>query len=91
MWSFLAIQVVKVLWTTVENYSGWRWLHKDPQIPEETLARTRLHEITKPTHIIVGEGDLSHFHNISDVLGEISSARKVIVPNAGHGEYGGIR
>jgi pimeloyl-ACP methyl ester carboxylesterase len=69
----------------VENYSGWHWLHKDPQIQGKIHARSRLHEIAKPTLIIMGEGDLSYFHNISTVLaGGIIAARKVVVPNVGH-------
>lgn len=77
--------MVKTLRTIVENYSGWHWLHTDPQIPGKTHARARLHEIAKPTLIIVGEGDLSYFHNISAVLADgISNARKAIVLNAGH-------
>lgn len=44
-----------------------------------------MREIAKPTLIMVGEGDLSYFHSISDVLvNGIPSAQKVVIPNAGH-------
>jgi 2-succinyl-6-hydroxy-2,4-cyclohexadiene-1-carboxylate synthase len=77
--------VVEVLRSTVESYSGWHWLHHDPQRHTNIHARDRLHEITKPALIVVGEGDLTYFHNIADVLAAgIPGAKKVIVPNAGH-------
>ena len=78
-------EVVEALRGIVEKYSGWHWLHKDPQLIGKTHARAHLHEIAKPTLIMVGEGDLSYFHNISNVLTDgISNAQKVVVPNAGH-------
>lgn len=86
---FAAVQsqpdVIAALRTIIASYSGWHWLHKDPQIPATTHARNQLHSITKPTLIIVGENDLAYFHNIANVLAAgIPSAQKVIVPNAGH-------
>lgn len=78
-------EVVAALRSTVESYSGWHWLHHDPQSPANTHARDHLHEITKPTLIVVGEGDLTYFHNIANVLAAgIPGAQKVIVSNAGH-------
>lgn len=78
-------EVVTALRPMVGNYSGWHWLHKDPQHPANTHASDRLHEITKPTLIVVGESDLAYFHNIANVLAAgIPDARKVIIPNTGH-------
>ena len=78
-------EVVATLRRIVDNYSGWHWLHHDPQSPANTHARDHLHEITKPTLIVVGEGDLPYFHNISDVLAaSIPGSQKVVVPKAGH-------
>ncbi|HEU5187647.1 MAG TPA: alpha/beta fold hydrolase [Candidatus Saccharimonadales bacterium] len=78
-------EIVAALGAIVQGYSGWHWLHHDPQSVANTHARDHLHEITKPTLIVVGEGDLSYFHNIADVLATgIFGSRKVIVPNAGH-------
>lgn len=77
--------VVAALRTIVEGYSGWHWSHHDPQSPANTHARDHLHEITKPTLIVVGEGDLTYFHNIANVLAAgIPGAQREIVPNAGH-------
>lgn len=78
-------EAVKALRAVIENYSGWHWLHKDPQIQRKTHALARLREITIPTLIIVGEDDLPYFHNISNVLASgIAHARKVVMPNVGH-------
>ncbi len=78
-------KVVNALRKIVEDYSGWHWLNHDPQISAGTRARGRLHEIAKPTLIVVGEGDLHYFHNISNVLAsEIPNAQKVVVSKAGH-------
>lgn len=78
-------EVVAALRSAVEGYSGWHWLHHDLQSPDNTHARDHLHEIAKPTLIVVGEGDLTYFHNIASVLAAgIPGSRKVIVPNAGH-------
>lgn len=78
-------EVASALRAIVESYSGWHWLQHDPQSTANTHARNHLHEITKPTLIVVGEGDLSYFHNIANVLATgIPNSRKVIVPHAGH-------
>lgn len=78
-------EVAAALRVIVESYSGWHWLHHDPQNHTNTHARDHLHEITKPTLVVAGEGDLIYFHNIANVLAAgIPSAQKVIVPNAGH-------
>jgi 3-oxoadipate enol-lactonase len=78
-------EVIPELKLMVDDYSGWHWLHKDPQDPEFTDARERLHEIEIPTLIIVGEKDLRYFHNIAEVLTEgIPGAEKVVILGAGH-------
>ncbi len=78
-------EVVSALRNIVENYSGWHWLNHDPQTSVGTHARSRLHEIAKPTLILMGEGDLPYFHNISNVLAsDIPNAQKEVIANAGH-------
>lgn len=77
--------VVAALRTIVEGYSGWHWLRQDPQSPAKTHASDHLHEITKPTLIVVGEYDLTYFHNIANVLASgIPGSEKIILANAGH-------
>lgn len=78
-------KVIAALSLIVKDYSGWHWLHNDIQEPAAIPARERLKEISKPTLIIVGEKDLSYFHNIAQVLATgIPGAQKVIVPDVGH-------
>ena len=78
-------EVAKGLRTIIDNYSGWHWLHSDPHLPAQISVYDNLHNITAPTLVVVGEGDLSQFHAVSDVLaGSIPYAKKVIVPGAGH-------
>jgi 3-oxoadipate enol-lactonase len=69
----------------VDDYSGWHWLHKDLQEPVSSHAKTRLDEISVPTLVLVGEKDLSYFHNIADVLADkIAGAHRSTIAAAGH-------
>jgi 3-oxoadipate enol-lactonase len=78
-------EVAGALRSMVERYSGWHWLHHDPHSPAITQAHDHLHEITKPTLIVVGEGDITYYHKIANVLATgIHGARQMIVPGAGH-------
>mgnify|MGYP003589945105 CR=1 FL=1 len=78
-------KVLTALSSMVNNYSGWHWLNNDPQTPTKIHALNRLNEITQPTLILVGNNDLTYFHNIADVLAKgITGSQKIILPNAGH-------
>jgi pimeloyl-ACP methyl ester carboxylesterase len=67
----------------VRDYSGWHWLNRDPG--SRIDARKRLHEISCPTRVVVGENDLPYFHDIARFVCErISQAGLEIIPNAGH-------
>jgi 3-oxoadipate enol-lactonase len=78
-------EAMKLLNPIVDDYSGWHWLHSDPQHPNSKRARERLHEIVAPTLILVGQKDLGYFHDIADVLATgISNCVCIDVPNAGH-------
>lgn len=75
--------VTQELTKIVSNYSGWHWLHRDPGSRIDT--RKRLHGISCPTLVIVGEKDLSYFHDIAKFICEhIPQARLEIVPGVGH-------
>lgn len=66
-------------------YDGYHWLHGDTQIPLEPPAAERLHEITAPTLVLVGELDLPEFLDMSDALAQrIPRARKVVLRGTGH-------
>jgi len=67
----------------VETYSGWHWLNQDLQA--QTNARELLPTITQPTLLLVGQNDLSYFHNIASVIAAgIPDVQKIVVPDVGH-------
>ena len=68
----------------ISDYSGWHFVNSDPGRPLDPHAPQRLHEISAPTLIIVGEHDPPDFHVIAETLEQIPDARKVVLPGAGH-------
>lgn len=55
--------------------------HRQPVIP----IRDRLHEITAPTLVMVGQHDIDDFHDIARILHTgISRSRFIELPEAGH-------
>ena len=77
--------VAAALTTMVSDYSGWHFLNRDLVTRVKPPASQRLHEITCPTLVVVGEKDLPDFQQIANTLvTAIPIARKVVLPNAGH-------
>lgn len=73
------------LMAMVNDYSGWHWLNRDPQLPFDPPALERLSEITAPTLILVGEHDIADFHTIAQQYQQrLPQARLVILPGVGH-------
>jgi len=69
----------------VSDYSGWHWLHDDPQQHLNPPAIQRLGSITAPTLIILGEQDEPDFHAIAVAFQRgIPHAEIVTIPGAGH-------
>jgi 3-oxoadipate enol-lactonase len=68
----------------VSDYSGWHLINTDPVRYPDPPAAQRLHEISAPTLIVVGERDLPDFHVIADTLQQIPNARKVMLQSLGH-------
>jgi pimeloyl-ACP methyl ester carboxylesterase len=68
----------------VSDYSGWHLINTDPVRYADPPAVQRLHEISTPTLVVVGERDLPDFHAIADTLQQIPDARKVVLPGVGH-------
>ena len=69
----------------LKDYSGWHWLHNDVRQKVQPPAKDRLGEITAPTLIIIGEEDLSYYHDIAAVLHEqIKGSELVAFAEAGH-------
>jgi 3-oxoadipate enol-lactonase len=69
----------------VEDYSGWHWLNEDPQKHLDPPALKRLGEVAVPALVVVGELDVLDMRGIAAALEQgIPSARKVVIPGAGH-------
>jgi 3-oxoadipate enol-lactonase len=58
---------------------------RSPRIFPEWLAIDRLHEITAPTLVVVGDKDVPHVMDIADLLVKsIPGARRVVIRDAAH-------
>jgi 3-oxoadipate enol-lactonase len=70
----------------VQGYPGHAWLQGAwSPLPPGAPDAERLGAITAPTLVLVGERDLPDFQAIADLLAAaIPSARKQIIPGAGH-------
>jgi pimeloyl-ACP methyl ester carboxylesterase len=71
--------------TMVDDYSGWHWLNPDRGRPLTPPAIERLHAITAPTLVAVGEQDTPDYLDIATRLaGGIAGAREVTLSGVGH-------
>ncbi|MDP7578657.1 MAG: alpha/beta fold hydrolase [SAR202 cluster bacterium] len=69
----------------VTDYTGWHWLNRAPIRGNEPVAIDRLHEISCPTLVVVGQRDTPDFQAIAEILHMgIHNARKTILAGAGH-------
>jgi pimeloyl-ACP methyl ester carboxylesterase len=69
----------------VDGYSGWHFLHPDPEQRPETPTAQRLHELAMPLLAIVGEEDIADFQAATDAICRgVPHAQKMVVPRVGH-------
>jgi 3-oxoadipate enol-lactonase len=69
----------------VSDYSGWHWLHSDPDEPLRPPAAERLEALAIPTLVLVGEHDVPDFRAVSEELAaRIAGAELLVLPGAGH-------
>lgn len=77
--------IKKELEDMILDYSGWHWLHNDPRKKLNPPAKDRLEEIEAPVEIIVGEKDLTYYHDIGEFLSNnISNSKLNVIAEAGH-------
>jgi pimeloyl-ACP methyl ester carboxylesterase len=77
--------VAQQLEQMVNDYSGWHFLHRDPEQRLEPPAAQRLHEIHQPALVVVGGRDLPDFQQIAaQVATALPQARKIVLPGVGH-------
>jgi pimeloyl-ACP methyl ester carboxylesterase/8-oxo-dGTP pyrophosphatase MutT (NUDIX family) len=76
-------EIARKLTEIVQDYSGWHWLHRD--FDKRIDVRKRLHEITCPVQVVVGEKDLPYFHEIARfICDRIPQARLGVIKGVGH-------
>jgi len=69
----------------VADYSGWHWLHRNPERAEAPSALDRIDRVEAPTLLVVGERDLPDFHDVADrIAARLPGAERVRIPGAGH-------
>jgi pimeloyl-ACP methyl ester carboxylesterase len=69
----------------VADYSGWHWLHRDPERAETPPALERIDQVRAPTLLVLGERDLPDFHDCADRIADrLPGPARVVVANAGH-------
>ena len=78
-------RVLRRLDEMVNDYSGWHWVHENPQILADEPAIYNLKNISCPSLVIVGEHDTYDFQQIAKILAqEIPAAYLEIIADAGH-------
>ncbi|MBX3059437.1 MAG: alpha/beta hydrolase [Anaerolineae bacterium] len=69
----------------INDYSGWHFVHSNPEQGIEPPTTQRLHELQMPVLVIAGEWDTPDFLQITAVLGQqIPQAQTDVVPGVGH-------
>jgi pimeloyl-ACP methyl ester carboxylesterase len=78
-------QTRSLLVEMTQTYTFWHFCHKNPQSKPSVKTIDRLHEISQPCLVLVGEDDLQDFREISELLHtKIKHSRLVELPKAGH-------
>ncbi|CAA0106806.1 3-oxoadipate enol-lactonase 2 [Halioglobus japonicus] len=78
-------QVAQRLRQMVDDYSGWHWLNRDSWQPSKPAAIERFESVDTPTLVIIGERDLSDFHEIADAVQQrVPGASKAVIAGVGH-------
>jgi pimeloyl-ACP methyl ester carboxylesterase len=78
-------QVAARLKQMVDDYSGWHFVHPDPERRIVPPALSQLGKVRAPTLAIVGDRDLRDFHLMSEAVErQIANARRLGIAGAGH-------
>ncbi|HCZ48321.1 MAG TPA: hypothetical protein DCZ11_04880 [Gammaproteobacteria bacterium] len=72
--------------TIMNDYSGWHWQHRDPEVGLDPPLAQRLHELAAPTRVLVGTRDLPDFLQMAEALAsQAPQAALDVLPGLGHG------
>lgn len=78
-------QVQQKLKEMIDDYSGWHWLNSGYRERPRQSAIERLGEIEIPVQIVVGQLDLSYYHEIATILNQkIKGSQNLVFENSGH-------
>ncbi|HHY56705.1 MAG TPA: alpha/beta fold hydrolase [Chloroflexi bacterium] len=78
-------EVAARLTQIIEDYSGWHFVNRNPEQSLQPPALGRLHTLTMPILVIVGEHDLPDFQHIAATIGQRApDVRTLVVSGAGH-------
>ena len=70
----------------MNDYSGWHWQHRDPEVGLDPPLAQRLHELAAPTRVLVGTRDLPDFLQMAEALAsQAPQAALDLLPGLGHG------
>jgi len=71
--------------TMINDYDGWHWQHRDPEIWPEIMPAQRLAEIAAPTLVITGDQEMTGLKRAGAfMLQEIGGAIGATLTNSGH-------
>ena len=69
----------------IERYSGWHWLHRDPELASTRPALEALASVSVPALVVVGEHDLPEFQAIARrLVADLPQATLAVIAGAGH-------
>jgi len=69
----------------MQDYTGWHFLHADPEQPAVPDAAARLHELRMPVLAIIGELEMPYIREIIDgIAANVPQARRLDIAGAGH-------
>lgn len=69
----------------LNDYSGWHFIHDNPEQGLEPPAAQRLSELGMPVLAMAGEQDIPDFRQITELIcRQLPQARRVILPGVGH-------
>jgi pimeloyl-ACP methyl ester carboxylesterase len=77
--------VATALRRIIDDYSGWHFIHADPEVRMEPRAAARLGELHCPVLVLAGDLDLPDFVAIAGVIArEVLHVQHVLLEGVGH-------
>lgn len=69
----------------LDDYDGWHWQNRDPEIWPEIMPAARLAEINAPTLVVTGDQEIAGLKRAgATMVSQILNAEAVTIADAGH-------